>query len=69
MAIQAGDIPRMPHAYLREGQTVRVTGGPLANVEGVFLNSDDVKGLLVLSVELLSRSVAVKVDCSQVVPV
>lgn len=69
ITLQESDLPRMPYTYLREGDTVRVTDGPLTNVEGVFIGSDTAKGLLVLSVELLCRSVAVNVDCSRVVPV
>lgn len=67
--IQESGLPRMPYTYLREGETVRITNGPLADVEGIFVRSDVARGLLILSVELLARSVAVKVDCSQVIPV
>ena len=56
----------MPHSYLREGQRVRITTGPLKGVEGVLLENDLQKGILVLSVNLLQRSVAVKVDCTWV---
>lgn len=66
--IQESELPRMPHTYLREGQTVRVTTGPLANVRGILVESEPRCGLLVLSVELLAQSVAVKVNYSQVVP-
>ncbi|MGH8414996.1 MAG: transcription termination/antitermination protein NusG, partial [Gammaproteobacteria bacterium] len=65
--MQAG-LPRMPHAYLREGQAVRITEGPLANVEGILLKSKSDRGLLVLSIELLRQSVAVEVDSTRVVP-
>lgn len=60
------DIPRMPHTYLREGQRVRITDGPLANVEGILLRTNHNKGLLVLSIKLLQQSVAVEVDCTRV---
>lgn len=62
-------LPAFPHPYLREGQRVRVTGGPLAGVEGILMQMKPRKGLLVLSVNLLQRSVATEVDCTQVVPV
>ncbi len=65
--VHESDMPRMPHPYLHEGQMVRITGGPLTNVEGIFLKSDEKKGLLVLSVEMLRQSLAVKVDCTLVV--
>jgi transcription antitermination factor NusG len=60
-------LPALPHPYLRQGQRVRITCGALAGVEGIFVDSKPTKGLLVLSVELLQRSVAVEVDCSVVV--
>jgi transcription termination/antitermination protein NusG len=57
-----------PHTYLCEGCRVRITHGPLADVEGVLVQQKLDKGLLVLSVELLRRSVAIEVDCACVVP-
>lgn len=61
-------LPAQPHPYLSQGQRVRIVSGPLASVEGIFLRFQSAKGLLVLSVELLQRSVAVEVDCTAVVP-
>ncbi len=60
--------PVLAHPYLRVGQRVRITGGPLAGVEGILVRQDAHKGLLVLSVELLRRSVAVEVDCTWTAP-
>lgn len=65
--IDRSDLPRMPHPYLRVGQTVRIVSGPLMNLEGIFVRSEPKKGLLVLSIELLRQSLAVQVDCTQVV--
>ena len=67
-AVLQARIPVFPHAYLRKGQRVRVTRGPLSDVEGILLQQKPDKGLLVLSVELLQRSVAIEVDCTWVVP-
>jgi transcriptional antiterminator NusG len=61
------ELPVAPHPYLREGQRVRITHGPLSGVEGILLQSKLSKGLLVLSIELLRRSVAVEVDATAVV--
>jgi len=58
-----------PHPYLREGQRVRITDGPLAGLEGRLVRSRPQRGLLVLTVDLLRRSVAVEVDCTAVEPV
>ena len=55
-----------PYSYLREGQRVRITGGPLKGVEGLLVENRSEKGLLVLSVDLLQRSVAVQIDCTWV---
>jgi transcription antitermination factor NusG len=60
-------LPVLPHPYLKEGQRVRITFGPLAGVEGVFVQSNPAKGMVVLSVDLLQRSLAVEVECSLVV--
>lgn len=62
------DVPVFPHTYLQEGQRVRIVDGPLKGVEGVLVQSKPNKGLLVISVELLRRSVAVEVDGTQVAP-
>src|SRR5262245_22827983 len=59
-------LPIMPHPYLQEGQRVRITQGPLRGVEGILIQSKPAKGLLILSIELLQRSVAVEIDCGGV---
>lgn len=70
-AIQAvcqSGLPVRPHTFLREGQRVRIVRGPFLDVEGILVRQQLNTGLLVLSVELLQRSVAVEVDCTCVVP-
>ena len=59
-------IPLMRHPYLREGERVRILRGPLADVEGILVRMKPSKGLVVLQVALLQRSVAVEVDCTLV---
>ena len=61
-------VAARPHPYLRAGQRVRILRGPMADVEGILLRIKESKGLLVLSVEMLQRSVAVEVDCTLVAP-
>lgn len=56
------------HPYLKEGQSVRITRGPLADIEGILFRINPQKGLLVVSIDLLQRSVAVEVDCTLAVP-
>jgi len=72
MAIQrvhAAGLTVQPYPYLREGQRVKITEGLLAGAEGILLKTKPNKGLLVVSINLLQRSVAVEVDCALVAPV
>jgi transcription antitermination factor NusG len=66
--VVAATLPVMPHSYLQKGQRVRVNRGPLMNAEGILLKTEAKTGLLVLSVDLLQRSVAVRIDCTMVSP-
>jgi transcription antitermination factor NusG len=59
-------VPVLVHPYLREGQKVRIVHGPLASTEGILLQTKPDKGLLILSVNLLRRSLAIEVDCTAV---
>jgi transcription antitermination factor NusG len=61
-------VPVFPHGPLFEGDRVRVTEGPLKNVEGTFIQDRPGCGRLVVSVGLLGRGVAVEVDCTSVTP-
>jgi transcription termination/antitermination protein NusG len=65
--IIAAKIPALPHPYLRDGQRVRITRGPLMDLEGILVRSNPSRGLLVVSVNMLQRSVAAHVDCTWVV--
>jgi transcription termination/antitermination protein NusG len=60
-------VPVLTHPFLAEGQRVRITRGPLTDVEGILVERKPSKGFLVISVNLLKRSVAVEVDCTQVI--
>ena len=56
-----------PHPFLRCGDWVRVKSGPLADVEGILVRK---KGSyrLILSAELLGKSIAVEIDAFSVKP-
>ena len=54
-----------PHPYLRCGEWVRVKSGPLEGLEGILTRKKNLFRL-VLSVELLEKSVAVEVSASMV---
>jgi transcription antitermination factor NusG len=58
------NLPVLPHPFVAAGQRVRIARGPLADVEGFLVRANPVKGLLVISIDMLHRSVAVEVDCT-----
>jgi transcription antitermination factor NusG len=58
--VQAG-VPVHPHPHLRHGDRVRVFEGPLAGLEGIFVQGQAPRGRLVVSMNMLGRSVAVEV--------
>lgn len=64
----ASKLPIGPWPYPKTGDRVRVEAGPLRGVEGVLLGNKD-KLRLVLSVQLLQRSVAVEVAADEIAPV
>jgi len=57
-----------PHPYVRTGERARVVAGPMCGVEGILVGSKQ-NSRLILSVELLQRSVAVEVDEAWVEPI
>jgi transcription antitermination factor NusG len=54
-------IPCAVHPFIRVGQRVRVRGGSLNGIEGILLGQGKDKSLIV-SVELLQRCVAIRVE-------
>lgn len=60
-------VPCRVHPYLRVGQRVKVRGGCLDGVEGVFLNTNSDRSLVV-SIELIKKSVAVRIAGYDVEP-
>lgn len=56
-----------PHPYFTAGRRVRMRSGPLAGLTGVILRKQG-SFRLVLSVELIQRSVAVDVDVADIEP-
>ncbi|MGA3165453.1 MAG: UpxY family transcription antiterminator [Terriglobia bacterium] len=54
-----------PYPFLKSGDWVRVTRGPLEGIEGVLVRKKN-QFRLVLSVQLLQQAVAVEVDVSMV---
>jgi transcription antitermination factor NusG len=58
--IEVGDIPDL-------GSTVKVIAGPFSGIEGVVYQNNNNDRLLAVSVELLNRSVIVRLPVSSVV--
>lgn len=54
-------IPLTPYSYINVGERVRIRGGALNGVEGVLVAIKDERRLVV-SVDLIQRSVAVQLD-------
>jgi transcription antitermination factor NusG len=65
--VQFGSVIR-PWPFLKNGDRVRVDDGPLRNTEGILLSGSD-GDVVVVSVTLLQRSVAVKVDRAWLTPI
>jgi transcription antitermination factor NusG len=55
------------HRYLQVGQRVKVCRGPLQGTDGILVRYKGVHRL-VLSIDLIQRSIAVEVDVSEVIP-
>ena len=59
-AVLATGAPLHPHPYLNVGQRVRICGGSLEGLQGILLaHNDDLS--LVISIELIQKSVAIRV--------
>ena len=63
----AHGIHAEPHPYLKEGRRVRVRCGPLSGLRGILVRKKD-NFRLVLSIDLIMRSICVEVDESDVEP-
>jgi transcription antitermination factor NusG len=57
-----------PHPFLTLGRRVRITGGPFAGLEGVLKRKKNNLRVIV-SLELIQRSMAVDIDAADVAPV
>jgi len=66
-ALVASGLPARPCPYLAPGEMVRVQRGPLAGVQGMVLRNKGVTSVVV-SVQILQRSVVVEVESDAVRP-
>jgi len=62
-----GQLRAQPHPFLAVGRRVRVVRGPLAGAQGILIRA---KGVfrVVLSLDLIMRSVAVELDAADLEP-
>ena len=60
-AIDSQRIPTTPHEFLHVGERVRIRGGSLEGIEGILSAIRNDKSLVV-SVDLIQKSVAVRID-------
>jgi len=66
-AMVSSGLPVQPWPYLKSGDWVRITHGPLQGLEGILVRQKD-SWRVVVSVQLLQRAVAVEVDCFVITP-
>jgi transcription antitermination factor NusG len=64
-AIVESGIAAEPAPFLREGQRIRVTHGPLKSVEGALVRKKSVWSLVV-AIEILQRCISVEIDPAHV---
>lgn len=65
--LQSG-VPVEPHPFVLVGRRVRILGGSLDGLEGLLTGVEG-KKTLVVSIELIERSVAVRISGYSVVPI
>jgi len=66
-ALRTG-IEAEPHPYLKVGSRVRIKSGPLEGLQGILLRKKG-KPRVVVSVDLIMRSVAIDIDALEVEPI
>lgn len=54
-------VPWTSHPFLKAGQRIRIRGGALDQVEGVFLRRNG-EGALIVSIDAIQRSLAVSIQ-------
>jgi len=67
-SLLANKVPFSPYCFLKVGQRVRVRGGCLDGLEGILIRQNEDQSL-VLSVEMIQRSLAINIAGYDVEPV
>lgn len=63
----SGNISVEPHPFLKVGRRVRVHSGAMTGMEGILIRKKD-KCRVVITIELIQRSVAMEVDEADIEP-
>ena len=63
------DVLISPHPYLKIGHKVRIVNGPLMGCEGMLLGEKPNKQRLIVSIDLLNRSLCAEIDGADVEPI
>ncbi|MGA2026198.1 MAG: antitermination protein NusG, partial [Syntrophobacteraceae bacterium] len=58
--------PLKVHTYLKEGEWIRIVRGPLAGCIGILNRLDLKRGRLIVSVDIIKKSVSVELDMEDV---
>jgi transcription antitermination factor NusG len=66
--IVASGLPLAPWPFLKAGQVVHIKHGPLTGLEGIVVTVKN-QSRLVVSVEMLQRSLTVEIECDWAEPV
>ena len=61
-------VPSRSHPFLKTGQRVRIRGGALEGLEGIFLSRQGERRLII-SVDAMQRSLAIQVEGYDVEPI
>ena len=62
----ASDVEIQPYIYPKEGESARITDGPFKDIEGVVMRADYRGRFFVVSIDILQRSVAIKLEGFQI---
>jgi len=63
----SGSMVVQRHPFLQAGRRVRIVGGSMTGVEGIFLRRKD-RNRIVISISLIQRSVSVEIGEAEVAP-
>ncbi|MCD6486046.1 MAG: UpxY family transcription antiterminator [Syntrophobacterales bacterium] len=60
------DVEIQPYIYPKEGESAKIVDGPFKDIEGVVVQADYHRHLFVVSIDILQRSVAIKLEGFQI---